>query len=141
MTTPQEVRELAEKLRTPRITHRQVSADDEPYETVSYTHAVEPQKLREADLLTEYADLLERQAQPLTDEELRKMLPKPDRPNIWGGCHSADQTLNAMRAVAALRRTCIATASGYAIVVHPENTQLLQSLPEGQWVILQRKVK
>jgi hypothetical protein len=29
---------------------------------------------------------------------------------------------------------------GYALVVHPDHTELIQSLPEGQWVILQRKV-
>ena len=44
-------------------------------------------------------------------------------------------------AAVAAERERWSKVEGYAFVVHPEATGIIQALPEGQWVILQRRVK
>lgn len=46
-----EARALIARLRTPRVTHHQVSDDWEPYKTVAKTHALDPVRVEAADMI------------------------------------------------------------------------------------------
>jgi hypothetical protein len=46
-------RDLIDRLRTPRVTHHQVSGDWEPYESVKRVHPVEPIKDEAAGVIGE----------------------------------------------------------------------------------------
>lgn len=46
-----EARALIEKLRTPRVTHHQISEEWEPYETVKKVHPLDPIRVEAADMI------------------------------------------------------------------------------------------
>ncbi len=43
--------DLIARLRTPRVTHHQVSDEWEPYRTVTKTHALDPLRVEAADMI------------------------------------------------------------------------------------------
>lgn len=46
-----EARALVTRLRTPRVTHHQISQDWEPYATAQKTHAIDPIRAEAADMI------------------------------------------------------------------------------------------